>query len=332
MFVIQNMNDEDRKAVKKNVAMTNILIAEPKDFSREAIVLLSEVAEVACEDLAQEELKTAMEQYDVIWIRLGLTVRRIDIPEYVRCKFLVTATTGLNHVDLQAVEEVGIKVLSLKGQLAFLKTITATAEHTMGLLLSLVRKIPAAHISVLSGKWNRDLFKGNEIADKKIGIVGYGRLGRIVGDYCQALRMKVIAYDPYVNEYEAYVTRVDSLGQLFSSADFVTLHIPLNSLTERLVGNSLLSLMKSSAFLINTSRGEILDEGDLLKTLQEKRIAGAALDVLCGEAFFASDNPLVEYARRNDNLLLTPHLGGCTWESMEKCEVFMANLLLRAAS
>lgn len=306
-----------------------ILVAEPKDFSKEAIGLLNGVGNVTCKALDQAEMKSALSEYDVVWIRLGLTIRQDDIPAYPRCRYVITATTGLNHLDLGALQHVGIEILSLKRQIAFLETVSATAEHTVGLLLSLVRKVPAAHQSVMSGIWNRDLFKGNEIAGKKIGIVGYGRLGKIVASYCRAFRMDMMVYDPFLKVKDDSLAQVDSLEELFVTADYVTLHVPLNSSTTGLIGKNLLSLMKPTAFLINTSRGEILDEHDLLEALKDRVIAGAALDVLCHEEFFSENNGLVQFARVNDNLILTPHIGGCTWESMAKCEVYMANILIR---
>lgn len=306
-----------------------ILIAEPKDFSQEAIDLLSGIGNVTCENLDQAEIKAALNEYEVVWVRLGLTIRQDDIPAHPRCRFVVTATTGLNHLDGDALQQAGIKVLSLKGQTAFLETITATAEHTMGLLLSLVRMVPTAHQSVLDGIWDRDLFKGNEIAGKKIGIIGYGRLGKIVAAYCRAFRMDIMIYDPYVKVDDPSLAIADSLEAIFSAVDYVTLHIPLNSSTTRIIDKNMLSLMKRTACLINTSRGEILVEDDLLDALKVRRIAGAALDVLCGEEFFSANNQLVQYAHSNNNLILTPHIGGCTWESMAKCEVFMAKMLIR---
>ncbi|HBY01135.1 MAG TPA: hydroxyacid dehydrogenase [Rikenellaceae bacterium] len=240
---------------------------------------------------------------------------------------MITATTGLNHLDVDALKEAGIEVLSLKGQTSFLETITATAEHTMGLLLSLVRTIPAAHQSVLHGNWNRDLFKGHEIAGKVIGIVGYGRLGKIVASYCRAFRMTVMIYDPFVKVNDVSLRIVDTLKEVFNSADFITLHLPLNASTMGLVDRTVLSGMKPGSYLINTSRGEIVVEDHLLETLTHKKIAGAALDVLCDEEYFSVDNPLVQFAQHNENLLLTPHIGGCTWESMSKCEEFMAKKL-----
>lgn len=307
-----------------------ILIAEPKDFSQRAIDLLKSIGDVVCLNVNQAELKTVLSEYDVVWIRLGLTIREKDVPQYPRCGVIITATTGLNHLDLDALRASGIRVFSLKGQTKFLETVTATAELTMGLIFSLVRNIPAAHQSVIGGMWDRDLFKGNEIAGKKVGVVGYGRLGKIVASYCNAFHMKVIAYDPYVIPNEEYVSRVESMDKLFSQSDIVTLHLPLNAETDSIIDGKLLSLMKKSAFLINTSRGQILDENDLLYHLRRKKIAGAALDVICGEEFFSTENPLINYAQNHNNLLITPHIGGCTWESMETCELFMAKILLNA--
>lgn len=307
-----------------------ILIAEPEDFSQVAISILEEIGEVTCRPLPQTEIRTALSQYDVIWIRLGLTLRENDIPVSPHCRYVITATTGLNHLDIDALKEAGIEVLSLKGQTSFLETITATAEHTVGLLLSLVRMIPAAHQSVLHGIWNRNLFKGHEIAGKTIGIIGYGRLGKIVASYCRAFRMKVMIYDPFVKVNDVSLRVVDTLEEVFHSADFITLHLPLNAATTGLIDRTVLSGMKPGSYLINTSRGEIVVEDHLLEALTHKKIAGAALDVLCDEEYFSVDNPLVQFAQNSENLLLTPHIGGCTWESMSKCEEFMAKKLIDA--
>ncbi len=315
--------------MKTSAKEKRILIAEPKDFSQEALDLLSGFGNVTCRSLDQSEIKSALNDYDLLWIRLGLTIRQDDISAHPRCRFIVTATTGLNHLDMAALQGVGIKVLSLKGQTAFLETITATAEHTIGLLLSLVRRIPAAHIAVLRGEWDRDVFKGHELSGKTMGIVGYGRLGKIVASYCRVFRMQILAYDPYA-EIDKEHARANSLEQLFENSDFITLHIPLNPSTTGLIDGALVSRMKESAFLINTSRGEVIVELDLLNALEERKIAGAALDVLCAEEYFTADNLLAAYAREHENLILTPHIGGCTWESMGKCEFFMAKMLQRA--
>lgn len=304
-----------------------LLIAEPKDFSTEAIGLLEDFFEVTCREISQDEIGVALRDFDAVWIRLGLTIREKDISAGVRCRYIISATTGLNHLDLEELNKKGVNVLSLKGQTDFLSTITATAEHTIALILSLVRRIPAAHNSVLGGIWDRDLFKGYELSGKRVGIVGYGRLGRIVASYCLAFSMCVDIYDPNETTVDRRINRVESLEDIFSVADILTLHIPLDPTTRGLIDRNLLRRMKPSSYLINTSRGEIIVEQDLLMALEERELAGAALDVICDEEFFSPDNPLVQFAKYHENLVLTPHIGGCTWDSMEKCEVFMATRL-----
>ncbi len=307
--------------------LMKILIAEPDGFSKKALSLLNELGDVTCYPLAQEDVQTALTNYDVIWIRLGLTIRKNDLPSTLHCKFIISATTGLNHIDVEEINKAGCKVLSLKGKVKFLEKITATAEHTIGLLLSLVRMIPAAHTSVLNGNWKRDFFKGRELSGKIFGILGYGRLGKIVAKYCKAFDMKIMVYDPFVIVHDHEIKCAESAEELFQSADYITIHIPLNDATYGLIGKKLLGLMKPDSCLVNTSRGEIIVEADLLTALKQKTMAGAALDVVNDEESFSESNPLVQYAQEHDNLLITPHIGGCTSDSMEKCEEFMAQLL-----
>lgn len=306
-----------------------ILIAEPEDFSKEAIELLSTVGTVTSLTTSQDMIGRALLEYDIIWIRLGLTIRAADIPEQPRCKFIISGTTGLNHLDLDALKVAHIEVLSLKGQTRFLESITATAEHTIGLMFALVRMIPAAHKSILNGQWDRDLFKGHEVSGRTIGIIGYGRLGKIVASYCKILRMQVMVYDPYVNEVAEGCKLLQSLEELLDSVDYVSLHVPLNEETNCFFNDQFFSMIRQGTYLINTSRGELIDEVALLSALESGKLAGAALDVICSEEFFTRENPLVRYAEKHDNLLLTPHIGGCTWESMSKCEVFMAEMVLQ---
>jgi len=307
----------------------NILIAEPKNFSVKALERLSALGQITCRATDQKMIRQALSEYDVIWVRLGLTVRATDISASTRCRYIITATTGLNHLDLDALNMAGIEVLSLQGHTAFLESITATAEHTIGLLLALLRNIPAAHKSVLQGQWDRDLFKGHEVSSKTIGIIGYGRLGKIVAFYCTALRMRVLIYDPYVSKVAEGCNLLQSLDELLDSVDYITIHVPLNEETEGFFDDRFFSMIRQGTYFINTSRGELIDEAVLLSALESGRLAGAALDVICSEEFFSWKNPLVRYAEKHDNLLLTPHIGGCTWESMSKCEVFMAEMLLR---
>ena len=305
------------------------LIAEPDNFSSEAIRILSEVSDVECQAISQEEVKEVLEKFDGVWIRLQLKVQEDDIPEHPRCKYLVTATTGVDHIDIVAAENAGIQLISLQGHNDFLKTITATAEHTLGLILALVRRIPFAFESVKNGKWDRDDFRCHELQGKTAGIVGYGRLGRIVADYLKVLRMRVIIYDPYVSSDDSDIEQKANLEELLREADLISVHVNLNLETENLFDETRFAQMKPTAFFVNTSRGAIVNELALLHALQENRIKGAALDVICGEPRINSQHSLVHYATSHDNLIITPHIGGCTWESMKKCEEYLARVVAK---
>jgi D-3-phosphoglycerate dehydrogenase / 2-oxoglutarate reductase len=311
----------------RNPAM-RILIAEPEEFSAEALRTLSRFARVECRRLKQSEMRAALARYDAIWLRLHLQVQRTDLPPKPRCRFVVTATTGVDHIDVKAAHRAGIEVISLRGHSAFLKTISATAELTIGLILGLLRQIPAASESVRRGEWKRDLFKGRELQGKTAGIVGYGRLGRKVARYLKAFGMPVLVYDPHVRG----IAQERSLEQLLRKSDLVSVHVSLTPETERMFTARRFAQMKRGSWFVNTSRGAVVDERALLAALKSGRLAGAALDVLCGEPRIDRKHPLVRYAAANSNLLLTPHIGGAACEAMAKCENYLAQVVLRRAA
>lgn len=304
-----------------------ILNAEPEGYSEQARVILAGCAEVREASLSRSALLKNISGVDGLIVRLGHRVDEELLSAATRLRFVATATTGLNHIDLDAAARRGVAVLSLKGERAFLDTVTATAEHTWGLLLALVRHLPVALAQVLNGQWDRNRFKGRDLSGLTLGVVGYGRLGRLVGGYGQAFRMRVLAADTQPIGRAKGVTFL-SLPELLGAADIVSLHVALDATTDGLVGHSALSNVKPGAYLINTARGELLDEGALLCALESGRLAGAALDVLRDEVVSGQSwpvqHPLLVYARSHDNLLITPHIGGATYDAMSKTEVFMA--------
>jgi D-3-phosphoglycerate dehydrogenase len=309
--------------------LIKILNAEPSDYSSEARRILLSIGELHESCLTRDDLLKCLGNFDVLIVRLGIQVDRDLISSSRRLKAIVTATTGLDHIDTEAASERGVAVLSLKGELDFLHSIHATAEHTWALLLALTRNIPAAAASVNREEWNRDLFRGAELFSKILGIVGYGRIGQKVGAYGQAFGMQVIGYDPGKVAFPPLVKKCESLKDLLRIADVISLHVPMNESTKTLMSHAKFEMMKKGALLINTSRGGVVDEEALLKALETGRLGGAALDVLEGEPLFPSGKTrlLVEYAKDHSNLIITPHIGGATFESMEKTEIFMANKL-----
>jgi len=308
---------------------TKILVSESEDFPVQAAEVLRRDGDLVLANLDRGGLLSAVKNADVLWVRLRHRIDAEIMNASPYLKIIVTPTTGLNHIDVEEANRRGIKVLSLRGETQFLSDIRATAEHTVGLMMSLLRRVPTALEHVRNGGWNRDLFKGRELFGKTVGIVGYGRLGRIVARYLRAFDTRVLVTDPNVDVglVERGITLVP-LAQILREAEIVTLHVDLCDRNRRFFGREQFAMMRKGAWFINTSRGELVDERALLDALRSERLAGAALDVLCGEY---SDgikiHPLVTYARDHDNLIITPHIGGCTAESMEKAELFLADKL-----
>ncbi len=306
-----------------------VRIAEPENFSPEALAILEEHAEVLMEPVSQENLHDALADCDVLWFRLGLRFNALTIKNAGRCSILATPVTGLDKIDLEACDRHHMRVLSLRGEVNFLNNIRATSELTVGLTLSLLRNIPAATTDVTLGHWDRDAWCGRELFGSTVGIVGCGRIGRHLASYYRAFGMNVIGYDPRTDFPHDQIERVDSLDELMQRADVVSLHVAYNSSTRHLIGRREIGLMKKSAILVNTARGGVLDDRALADAIIRGQIAGAAVDVLDGEPDIAG-NPLLELARNTNRMLITPHIGGKTRESCEKTERFLAEKVVKA--
>ncbi|MBT6178715.1 MAG: hypothetical protein HOI23_15820 [Deltaproteobacteria bacterium] len=305
-----------------------ILVAEPEDFCTEAQTLLKSVGSLDLKECHGVELHHAFQEYDVIWFRLSEKIDSETLGPAPRAKIIATPVTGIDHIDLDACAKHNIQVVCLKGEREFLKKVRATAEHTIGLTMALMRKTSAAQNSVRKGEWTRDLFRGNELYEKTAGIIGMGRLGSIVADYFHTLGMKVIATD--IRPFEHPHAQSVSLETLLESSDIVSLHVDYSEASHHLIGANEFKRMKNTAVFINTSRGGIADEKALLNALTSETIAGAALDVLAAEPNVPADHPLIQFANQSQNLIITPHIGGNTFESFVKTEIFIANRVIDA--
>jgi len=298
-----------------------ILITAPAYFDDTAMAVFQQLGEVTAQELTREELLHHIAEYEVLAIRVDTVIDQKILDAAVRLKVIATGTTGINHIDLDYAKKKGVEVISLQGA-----NTVATAEHSLALLLSLARRIPAAQASLLSGKWQRAAFIGTELYGKTLGIVGFGRIGRDIAELAQHFGLRIFAYDPYLPEKvfaDSKVTRITSMEQIFTEADIITLHVLLTEETKGLINKKLFSLMKPTALLINCSRGEIISEPDLLQALEQKQIAGAALDVFVTEPLPVTD-PLIVYAQQNNNLVLTPHIAGSTKEAVHQAGFFVA--------
>ncbi len=271
---------------------------------------------------SDNELKEALKNCDIFWFRLNHKLTEEVLLE-ANCKYILCAVTGLDHIDLRACAKKKIEVISLFEESDFLKEVRATAEHTIGLTLSLIRKTKNAFKHVEEGNWNRYLFQGTELYKKKIGILGLGRLGKIVADYFAVFGTQVFYYDilKQGKEFENKYTSVNSIEELLKNVDILSIHLPYNKDTHFIL-NKNLSLLKKGSLVVNTSRGGVLNEEALLNLIKKNHITGYATDVLFNEPEI-KNNQLLKYAQKNDNILITPHIAGNTFESIEKTETFV---------
>jgi len=275
---------------------------------------------------SQDDIHNALKNCDVFWFRLNHKLTR-DILKGVNCKYILCAVTGLDHIDVEACKDFGITVVSLKNESEFLKEVRATAEHTFGLMLALIRRTKLSFNHVESGLWNRDVFQGTELYKKKIGIFGLGRLGAIVAKYADAFGMEVYYYDIEPKQTNSNFICCNSAEELCSKVDILSIHLPYNKSTHFMINKALLDNVSKPIYIINTSRGGLVNEKDLLEKLTTNKVAGYATDVLFEEPNVA-DNPLVKYASNNENVIITPHIGGNTFESIDKTEHFIAKKLV----
>ena len=308
------------------IGKMKIVIIESKDFSKHALQLLSELGTVILLDVQNENsLQDAIKDADVLFVRLQYYISSKIIDVATQLKYILTATTGLDHIDVNYFESKGGEVVSLKGEYDFLSSIPSTAEHTWGLILALIRNIPKAFEDVKKGFWRRDLFKGNNLKGKRIGLLGLGRVGSQVAKYAEAFEMKIGFYDCKRKDKEIY-KKFNNPEDLFSWADIISIHIPLNIENIHFVNKKLLDQVKSKTVLINTSRGAIIDELYLCELIEKKAIKGYAADVLEDEINSKNKieiEKLVVLAKENYNVILTPHIAGATYESMELTEEFI---------
>lgn len=309
----------------------HILNVEPDDYSAEARDILLDVGTVDEKRLTRDALLQEIGNYDAMIVRLGHRIDEQILAAAPRMSVIVSATTGLDHIDVAAAQRRGVKVLSLRGERDFLNSVSATAEHNWGLLLAVLRRIPAAHQAVLGGQWDRDRFRGRQLRGLRLGIVGLGRLGNMTARYAAAFGMRVVGYDPHATDWPAEVGRCGTLLDLAHQSDALSIHVPLSDATRGLIGAAELAALPRGAVVINTSRGAIVDEAALAAEIEAGRLAGAGLDVLDGESDIRQtpNSPLVRLAQRHPAVVITPHIGGATTDSMRDTEIFMARRLVQ---
>lgn len=302
--------------------MMKILVLEPQYFDAASIKKLKTIGVVTAKRMKRNELLKEVKDFDILVVRIETKLDKELLSRAPRLKAIGSATTGLNHIDVGYAKKRNIAIFNLHGA----HTIP-TAQHTMALMLSLTRNIPWAHISLSRGEWKRYRFIGTQLDGKTLGIIGLGKIGSTVCEYAKAFGMNVIYYDPYVDSKAA---RRVSLNTLLRSSDIITIHAALNRTSSNELNKKEISLIKRGAYLINTARAEIIDYRSMLKALKSGRLAGAAMDVFMHEPISDHEKALLEYAKRNANLIITPHLGASTKEAMHHAGMEIACDLAKA--
>lgn len=310
--------------------MKRIVIAEPEDYPTEALALLREVGEVVLGEFDRKRLLHAVEQASALVVRFSHHIDAEVIAAAPRLVAVASASTGTDHIDTNSCRNRAIAVISLHGETEFLRSIPSTAELTFGLIVMLARNMLGAALSTRRGEWDRNRYRGRNLAGQRLGLIGCGRVGEMVAGYAEALQMRVVAFDPFRSELPEGVARAGTLHELLAQCDIVSIHVPLNAATTNMISSAELSALPPGACIINTARGAIIDEQALCAALSSGHLSGAAIDVVATEPRVGETltGPLAAYAREHDNLILTPHIGGATFDSMSRAETFVARKLV----
>ena len=302
------------------VKMMKVLVADA--INEKGIENLEKVAEVVVDtSITPEQLVDTIHEYDGIIVRSRTKVTKEVIDNADNLKIIARAGVGVDNIDLNAATEKGIMVVNSPES-----TSITVAEHTMGLLLSMARKLTIADKSVKDGKWEKKKFMGVELRNKTLGVIGMGRIGSQVVNRCKAFEMDALAYDPYLPEEVATQMGVEltDLETVLENADFITIHVPLTPETKHLISTKEFEMMKDTAFITNCARGGIIDEDALYEALKNDKIGGAALDVYEDEPP-AEDSKLFEL----DNIILTPHIAASTKEAQRDAAIIVADEIIK---
>jgi len=294
----------------------------------EAHAALEAVGELVCLPAEREQVLAALKDVDAYLASAGVVIDADFLDHASNLRVIGSPSTGTDHMHLAEIDRRGITRFDIAKEYELINSFSATSELAFGLLLALNRCIVPAQEQAKQGVWARERFTGFQLLGKTLGILGLGRLGKISARIGQGFGMNVIAHD--IANVSVPGVEMVSFEELLRRADVLTIHIHLRPETDGLIGRNAFKLMKPNAILLNTSRGRIVDEAALLEALENRQIAAAGLDVVDGEWLSREDlhrHPLIAYSRCHENLLIVPHIGGATTESIYGARVFMARKL-----
>lgn len=240
-------------------------------------------------------------------------------------KLINTASTGLNHINQNDCKKLGIKILSLTKDIKLIRKLPSTSELSFGLMINLQRNIFQSFKSVKNKKWDYKPFIGQELSSLTIGIIGFGRLGNFMAKYAKAFGMKVFYYDPFKNSKNYEKT---NLKRLVQNSDVISMHAHVNDETKYMINKKILRLAKKKPIIINTSRGELVNEKDIIWALKNKKISGYGADVIEKEFVDIEKSPIIKNINKY-NIIVTPHIGGMTYQGQERAYNYAINKIKR---
>ncbi len=273
-------------------------------------------------DISKKELSLILKRKKYAAIFVNPNKQGFKIDSYVlnksNLKVINTCSTGTNHIDLIFCKNKGIKVWSLTKDYKLINQLPSTSELAFGLMIVLLRKMYPAHVAVTKYKWDYYPFLGTQIKDLNIGVVGYGRLGKIFCDQLEGFNANIIVCDPYVKDCRY---KNLELRKIVKKVDVLVLHVHANEDTKHLINKDIIKLMKKGCIIINTSRGEIVDESAILEGLKSQHLGGYGTDVLTNEFDDIKKSRLIKYSKKLP-IVFTPHIGGMTIQGQTKAFMF----------
>ena len=298
--------------------MKNIAVITPVSHLEGVVELLKTKGEVFLyEDASKDKVRQVLLDLDIdiIICNPNQQTYKIDkeLLEGTKVKLINTCSTGMNHIDVNYCKEHDIEIYSLTTDMELINDLPSTSELAFGLMMSLLRKIPQGHEHVSNYGWNYTQFMGRQVKDLRIGIIGYGRLGKMMYDYCNAFGAEVMVYDPYVTNIGC-----SCIEEVFSKADVISLHVHVTPETKYMIDEKLLGYSKKNLYIINTSRGEIVNEHDITNALKKDQLGGYATDVVENEFDDLTKSPIIKAMNEGENIIVTPHIGGMTIEGQTK--------------
>ncbi len=251
-----------------------------------------------------------------------------NLKEFDTLKFICTASTGTVHIDKDFCKNKNINIISLTEERNVINKISSTAEHAFALMIASIRNIPEANNNVSEKNWDYEPFIGRQIDSLTIGVIGYGRLGTFFANYAESFGANVLVYDPYKSVIHTRIRQSLTLEELAISSDIISLHVHVTEETNQMINSEFLAYCKDSVLIINTSRGEVVNENHLINFLKKNKSAKYATDVLSNEVNDISKNPIMRYHKDHKNqITITPHIGGMTKEAQNLAFDHAAKLL-----